>query len=278
MQFQQKTLGLIEAVNAILEEYAGPLTLRQVYYRLVAAHTIANRQQEYKRLSRTLVKARLAGLVDDTRIVDRVRTPFRVSCWDDLRDFLETVRRAYRREKWTSQRFDVQVWCEKDAVAGVLQPITDEFEVTLYPCRGYNSYSALKEAGRGINGIPRPTVILYLGDFDPSGQDMPRDIRRRLTEDFGADFDLRVIALTREQIDEHQLPPDLTKKTDTRAAAFIARHGDMAVELDAPPPNVLQALVREHLALFVGKSAFEAERAQEAAERAELAALIDAVS
>ncbi len=197
-------------------------------------------------------------------------------CWNDLPDFLETVRQSYRREKWTRQPYALEVWCEKDAVAGVLQPVTDRYEVLLFPCRGYDSYSALKDAGERIRRAGRPTVVLYLGDFDPSGQDMPRDIRDRLTRDFGATFDLRVIALTREQVDEHDLPQNFAKRTDSRAAAFIARHGDIAVELDALPPNVLQALVREHLDQFFDVTAFAEEVAREQDEQERLDALIRA--
>ncbi len=275
MTFRQETLGLISRVNAILEQYDGPLTLRQVYYRLVAAHVIDNKEKQYKRLSKVLTNARLAGLVDDTRIVDRLRDVHRVPCWDDLQGFLEAVRRSYRREKWTSQPVNVEVWCEKDAVAGVLQPVTDTFETVLYPCRGYNSYSALRVAADRISDTDRRTVVLYLGDFDPSGQDMPRDIRRRLREDFGADFDLRVIALTPEQIVQYGLPPAPAKKTDSRAAAFVAKHGDLSVELDALPPNVLQDLLQQHLSDLVDKSAFDHECSAEEAEQKQLAALMD---
>ena len=276
MDFQRKTLDLFAAVNAILGQYEGPLTLRQVFYRLVAAQQLENTRAAYCGLSKHLVNARLAGIVDDSRIVDRVRNTLRVPCWNDLPDFLETVRQSYRREKWTRQPYALVVWCEKDAVAGVLQPVTDRYEVLLFPCRGYDSYSALKDAGERIRRAGRPTVVLYLGDFDPSGQDMPRDIRDRLTRDFGATFDLRVIALTREQVDEHDLPQNFAKRTDSRAAAFIARHGDIAVELDALPPNVLQALVREHLDQFFDVTAFAEEVAREQDEQERLDALIRA--
>jgi len=157
MAFQQKTLDLFGAVNGILSQYDGPLTLRQVYYRLVAAQIIQNTENEYKGLSKHLTNARLAGLVDDSRIIDRVRSTLRVQCWPDLSHFLQTVRRAYRREKWTSQDYNLELWCEKDAVAGVLEPIANEYEIILYPCRGYNSYSALKEAAERIGYIDRPT-------------------------------------------------------------------------------------------------------------------------
>lgn len=275
MAFHAKTLDLIAAVNAILAQYEGPVTLRQVHYRLVAQQAIPNTRQAYSGLSKHLVRARLAGLVDDSRIVDRVRQTLRVSCWSDLTDFLQAVRRSYRREKWATQPCNVEVWCEKDAVAGVLQPVTDEYEVVLYPCRGYNSYSALKAAAQRLRAAGRPTVVLYLGDFDPSGQDMSRDIRDRLTGDFGAEVDLRAIALTPEQVQEHDLPPNPMKATDSRARAFADRYGSDVWELDALPPDVLQALVREHVEHFFDKTAFWQELEEQQAEQARLEALLD---
>lgn len=273
--FQAKTLELIDRVNGILAQYDGALTLRQVYYRLVAAHIIPNTEKAYKALSARLTDARRAGLVDPRRIIDRLRRAERVSCWEDLRGFLEAVREGYRREKWTSQPVAVEVWCEKDALAGVLEPITEEYEVTLYPCRGYNSYSALLEAADRIAETGKETVVLYFGDFDPSGQDMPRDIRDRLAADFGVEVDLQLVALTPEQIAEYHLPPAPAKRTDTRAAAFVAKHGDVSVELDALPPDVLQTLVRDSIEGLL--SAFEAEGETEETERTQLAAVIDGI-
>ena len=162
-------------------------------------------------------------------------------------------------------------------MAGVLEPIANEYEIILYPCRGYNSYSALKDAAERIGYIDRPTVVLYMGDFDPSGQDMPRDIRDRLTKDFGVQLDLYVIALTRDQIEAYDLPPAPAKRSDSRAAAFMAKHGDMAVELDALPPNVLQELVRDNVEQFFDKSAFEQQVEIEREEQTKLGRLIGAV-
>jgi hypothetical protein len=270
-EFHHKSLVMINTVNEILEGYRGPMTLRQVYYRLVATQVITNDERAYKALSATLTKARRAGLVDPARIIDRLRHPTRVSCWEDLSDFLQTVRRSYRREKWTTQPRDVEVWVEKDALAGVLQPLTNEYEVTLFACRGYNSYSALHEAAERLS---EDTTILYLGDFDPSGADMSRDIRERLEDDFGVSVELRVLALTHEQVETYSLPPAPAKRKDPRAAAFVAKHGDMAVELDALPPDVLLQLVREGIEEYLVMSIFEEEREREAEERAKLDRLI----
>ena len=277
MALGAKRLQLVEIVNSILAQYDGPLTLRQIFYRLVAAQVIENLQKRYKSLSEYLTQARREGLVDPDRIVDRTRRTLRLSTWNDLREFMDQVRRSYRREKWTSQDCNVEVWCEKDALAGVLEPITEEYEVLLYPCRGYNSYSALLEAARRIANrplLPQPTVILYFGDYDPSGKDMPRDIRERLRQDFGVQVELREIALTLEQITEYDLPPAMAKRSDSRAAKFIAEYGDMAVELDALPPDALQQLVRDSIEQLLDKSAFQAEIAEEELEQTRLQELI----
>jgi hypothetical protein len=276
--FQAKTLALFDQVNGILAEYDVPLTLRQVYYRLVAAHIIPNTERAYKNLSARLTDGRRAGRIDPRRITDRLREASRVSCWDDLPDFLQAVRQSYRREKWTSQPVAVEVWCEKDALGSVLEPITDRYEVTLYVGRGYSSYSAMMDAADRIKEREQRTVVLYFGDFDPSGQDMPRDIRDRLAADFDVEVDLRVIALTPEQIAEHNLPPAPAKKTDTRAAAFVAKHGDLSVELDALPPDVLQALVRDGIEGLMDLAAFGAEADTEAEEQEQLAAVIDGIA
>lgn len=278
MRFKAATLEFFDQVNKILAEYDGPLTLRQIFYRLVAALVLPNTQGAYSNLSKHLVNARRAGIVDEDRIIDRVRSTLRVACWEDLASFMRTVRRSYRREKWSGQETHVEVWCEKDAVAGVLEPITEAYEVTLYPCRGYNSYSALLDAGRRLSAAGKPAVILYLGDFDPSGQDMPRDIRDRLSRDFGVQHcDVNVIALTSDQIEEHELPPMAAKRSDSRAAAFIAEHGNISVELDALPPDILRDLVDTNLAQFCDAQEFNEQRRIQEEEQERLNELIDAI-
>ena len=274
----RKTQEMIDAINNILAEYNDPLTLRQLYYRLVATHVIENTERAYKALSATLTKARRAGLVDAAQIVDRTRRPSRVSCWTDLSAFLETARRAYRREKWVTQERCVEVWIEKDALAGVLEPVTKQWEVTLYPCRGYNSYSALMLAAKRVakqdEGRDDHTLVLYLGDFDPSGADMARDIRDRMADDFGATIELRVLALTGAQVEAYALPPAPAKRSDTRAAAFIAEHGDRAVELDALPPDALQDLVRCAITENLDITIWERECLTEVTEKRDLESLM----
>jgi DNA topoisomerase VI subunit A len=238
----RKTLILIEAALEVLSEY-NPMTLRQVYYQLVARHIIDNRRSEYQRLSGALVKARQEGLVPWEWLEDRVRQPQVVSMWRDLPDFLKTVRHAYRKDIWGRQPQYVEAWLEKDALSGIFAAITQEYGVTLVVGRGYNSWSAYKEAAGRFEEQERPVVILYFGDFDPSGEDIVRALRESLNF-FGTSPRIEKVALTLEDVVDYNLPPDFTKETDSRSKKFVQRYGDLAVELDALPVPVLQEKIR----------------------------------
>lgn len=243
MGLHRKTVKLIDAAYEVLGEYY-PMTLRQIFYQLVARHVINNSMSEYQRLSNALVKARQEGIIPFEWIEDRVRRPRVVSMWRGLPDFLETVRHVYRRDIWDSQPQYVEVWLEKDALSGIFEDITREYGVTLVVGRGYNSWSAYKEAADRIREQGKPAIILYFGDFDPSGEDIVRALGESLPF-FGISPKIKKVALTKEDVINYQLPPDFTKKTDARARKFIEKHGDIAVELDALPLPVLRRKVQE---------------------------------
>jgi hypothetical protein len=141
--------------------------------------------------------------------------------------------------------------CEKDAISGVLSPLARELHVTLVVNRGYSSQSAMYEASkRFIEHGDADCTILYLGDHDPSGEDMVRDVRDRLRT-FGAEVHVEKIALTMDQIEEYNPPPNPAKVSDPRAAEYIAKHGDSSWEVDALPPDVLQDLIRDSIKRLV---------------------------
>ncbi|MBE3585469.1 MAG: ABC transporter substrate-binding protein [Thermoanaerobacter sp.] len=240
---RDRTLKLIEAAAEVLAEHR-PMTLRQVYYQLVSRHVIQNNRNEYQRLSNALVKARQEGIIPWDWIEDRTRKPRQPAMWQDLQDFLETVRQAYRKDIWASQGRYLEVWLEKEALAGIFEPITEEYGVTLVVGRGYNSWTALYEAAERIRAMARPTILLYFGDFDPSGEDICRALAEGLGF-FGVFPEVVKVALTKEDVTAHNLPPDFTKATDSRRKAFVQRYGDMAVELDALPLPVLREKIRE---------------------------------
>lgn len=273
---QQKTIALIVAAYSVLQEH-NPMTLRQVYYQLVARQIINNKRSEYQRLSVALVKARQEGHIPWEWIEDRSRQPRSVSMWHDLPDFLETVKAAYRKDVWKTQSCYVEVWLEKDALSGIFSYITEEYGVTLAVGRGYNSWSAYKDAAqrfyqREEEGMK--TVILYFGDFDPSGEDIVRALGESLRF-FGTSPEIVKVALTMQEIRDYNLPPDFTKQTDSRARSFIEKHGDIAVELDALPLPVLQQKIRTSLESRLDLAAMGAVKAEETWERGQLAVLLN---
>ncbi|MGB9663048.1 MAG: hypothetical protein ACPL5F_13710 [Moorellaceae bacterium] len=272
MALQRKTLQLIEAAYEVLREH-NPMTLRQVFYQLVARHIIDNSRSEYQRLSNALVRARQEGLIPFEWIEDRVRRPRVVSMWSDLADFLETVRHAYRKDIWASQPEYLEVWLEKDALSGIFEEITREYGVTLVVGRGYNSWSAYKEAAGRIAEQGKPATILYFGDFDPSGEDIVRALQEGLSF-FGISPKIEKVALTKEDVIRYQLPPDFTKKTDSRAKKFIERYGDMAVELDALPLPILHQKIRAAIEGHLDMEALAQVLRQEEYERRVLAEML----
>jgi len=262
---QRKTVELIEAARLELEKYH-PMTLRQVFYRLVSGLVLKNTEASYKRLSRVLVLARQDGAIPWDWIEDRLREPRHVSMWDDLADFAEVAARAYRRDVWATQPDYLEVWLEKDALSGVFVQVLEPYGVTLNVGRGYDSWSSIHNAARRLDDS---TTILYFGDFDPSGEDMVRSLAERLGF-FGCWPEIVKVALNPEDIARYSLPPMPAKKSDSRAAAHIAEHGDVAVELDALEPPVL----RERLELAIRErmdfDALEAVNRLEAKEREKL--------
>lgn len=248
MALQHKTLELIDAARAELERYR-PMTLRQVFYRLVSGLVLDNTEASYKRLSRVLVRARQEDMIPWHWLEDRLREPRHISMWADLADFAEVAATAYRRDVWATQPVYLEVWLEKDALSGVFGQVLETYGVTLNVGRGYDSWTSIWEAGRRLDD---DTTVLYFGDFDPSGEDMVRSLADRLAF-FGCRPEIVKVALTLEDIERHALPPMPAKRSDSRAAAFIAEHGDVSVELDALPPPVLrdrlETVIRERMDL-----------------------------
>ena len=214
--------------------------MRQVYYQLVARHVCENTRSQYQAVSKVLVEARKDGTVGWEQIEDRLRRPREVSMWADPADFALTAIRAYRRDVWADQERLVEVWLEKDALSGIFEDVLRTYGVTLNVGRGYDGWDSIHNAAlRYLAWGPAPVTILYFGDFDPSGEDMVRSLKERLGF-FGTCPEIVKSALTRGDIEQYDLPPDFTKASDTRRAAFVAKWGDISVELDALPARVLR--------------------------------------
>jgi hypothetical protein len=280
--FREKNFGVsardrIEKCNEIIERFQGEglrLTLRQLFYQLVTRNIITNEEKSYKNLGSLLSDARLAGLVDWEAIEDRVRQPVVPTEFASLGELVDAAISSYRLPRWEGQRNYVELWVEKDALAGVLQPIARKFHVTLMVNRGYSSSSAMFESAERYKEIyhrdaSRNLVLLYLGDHDPSGEDMVRDVQDRL-ELFGAPVEVRKIALTMDQVRKYKPPPNPAKLSDSRAEAYIAKHGAHSWEVDALDPTELRKIIVGHLSKLLDKALMDAIIAREEVDKQKL--------
>lgn len=311
IKFRAESVERVDLMNEIIEEYQDQdlkLTARQLYYQFVARGHIPNSQKEYKKLTCLLTDARYAGLVDWDAIEDRGREPSSPAEWHDLQSLTESALQAYRLPRWEGQDYYVELWVEKQALAGVLEPLAREFHVTLMVNKGYSSASAMKESSERIKRhtvedpedeirilshnlkesrhdfgkdshhyqdmlldagkrftelIPRKTVIFYLGDHDPSGEDMVRDIDDRLGEFGCLRMDVKKLALTMEQVKRYDPPPNPAKITDPRAKDYIAKYGDKSWEVDALPPDVLARLIRRGFESVIDKEMMDVIKKRE---------------
>lgn len=255
----------LSQINVVLKEFVADrikLTLRQLYYQLVTKNIIKNEQREYKRLGELLSKARLAGLVDWGVIEDRVREAQRSTEWDTIAQYCDPWQ--FRLPRWEDQPNYVELWCEKDALSSVLLPITADLHTVLMVNRGYSSSSAMYESSKRIerNAGDKDAFIIYLGDFDPSGEDMVRDIRDRM-ETFGITVDVTKLALNPDQVKRWKLPPNPAKMSDSRASGFVDKHGSNSYEVDAIPPKDLQKMVRGAIIDLMDMQAYDAVKAKE---------------
>jgi hypothetical protein len=264
-----KSKALIEQSCGILEQIQ-PATVRGVCYQLFTRGVIASmRTGETQKVSRLLVHAREQGIVPWDWIVDETREPERIATWRNLADYGETIARCYRKDFWLLQPERVEVWSEKGTVRGVLAPIFNEFSVTFSVKHGFDSATSVNGVADQTAESERPLIVFYVGDWDPSGLCMSeRDLPRRLVR-YGANVDLRRIALTLVDITCGELPsfPVDTKLKDPRYRWFVENYGGECWELDALPAPVLRARVR---AAIISVIDIEAGNHCAKVERAEL--------
>lgn len=275
-----KTIEIIRVANTICADYhrqGYDLTLRQLYYQFVARDIIPNNQQSYKRLGNAIDKARKAGLLDWAYIVDRTRNLAGYRTYLDPSGIVDDMERDYHIDLWEDQATRVEVWVEKEALAGVISRASLPFGVDYFSCRGYVSQSELHAAAirhRRYERLGQDVVVIHLGDHDPSGIDMTRDVEDRL-ELFGASTRIERIALNRDQIDQYKPPPNPAKLTDSRAKGYIAEFGRSSWELDALNPDTLADLIRGRIERHMDADAYNERVDQQTSGRAELAKVAD---
>ncbi|MGH9917720.1 MAG: hypothetical protein ACRD6W_02425 [Nitrososphaerales archaeon] len=247
---------VVEATRRILEEYTYRLTVRQIYYRLISPpyQLFPNTATNYKTFDKILTKARERKEVDWRKIEDRARSILggEKNVFDSPEGYVDWLfrelnERYYDKSYWDDQPKHVEVWVEKDALSTLFERAVKQFRIVVFPSRGYSSYTKVMEA---LERFPegKDVVILHFGDHDPSGLDMSRDLNCRLdgyshTND--GELVVKRIALTIEQVRELALPPNPTKKADSRAREYSVKYGDECWELDAVPPDTLAQWVRD---------------------------------
>jgi hypothetical protein len=252
VELSERTLKVVEQANEIIATYQGQgynLTLRQLYYQFVARDLMKNTIQNYKRLGSIVNDGRLGGLIDWDAIEDRTRGISGLSHWDSPADIMRSAAYGYRRDKWETQPVRVEVWVEKEALAGVFERVCQSMDVPLLSCRGYTSQSEMWRASKRLRRYAdagQHPVILHFGDHDPSGIDMSRDIQDRMKV-FGADVTFERLALNMDQIEQYRPPPNPAKTTDSRFAAYMRTFGKESWELDALEPSVLSALAQTEI-------------------------------
>ena len=278
-KFQKATLAEIDKANEIIGEYADQgftLTLRQLFYQFVARDIIKNTQTEYKRLGSVINTARLAGEIDWDSIEDRTRNVRIVSTWDSPADVIDAAASGYKEDLWRGQLFRPQVWIEKDALIGVIEPACERYRIPYFACRGNNSQSEQYKSGKLFEEQHQDglfPVVLHLGDHDPNGLDMTRDNRDRLTMFARHHVEVRRIALNMDQVEQYRPPPNPAKETDTRFKSYTEQFGAMSWELDALNPPVIDALISAEIETMLDRDNWNAAKAQETERRQ---ALLDA--
>lgn len=274
INFGRERLRLIDLVNEVIEEYKEQgfeLTLRQAYYQLVARGYIPNNERSYKNIGNLINDGRLAGLIDWNAITDRTRNLRGNTHWDRPQDVIASARYSYLLDKWEGQPNYVEVWVEKDALVDIIGQACRPLDVPFFSCRGYTSQSEMWVAAqRFIRQRSRENrFIIHLGDHDPSGIDMSRDIQERL-DMFGADVEVVRVALTMEQIRTYNPPPNPAKLTDSRCSKYIAQYGDESWELDALEPKVITDLIENSVTALRDDDIYQEICDKEKTEKQEL--------
>jgi hypothetical protein len=293
---------MLRRINSIIEEYrvlGYKMTLRQLYYQLVSRDVIPNKVSEYEKIGNLLVKGRMCGIVDWDAIEDRIRIPKIPYSVDDVNDALEDTVRHYRLDRQLNQNNYVELWVEKDALSNILYEKTAYYHIKMMVNRGYSSCTAMFDAynrfARAIKSGKNEVFVLYLGDHDPSGLDMIRDIRDRIIEflsnsssmqiwfmdTFEAEVEqfqewldshitVKPIALTSEQIKQYNPPPNPTKLKDPRSKWYLENFGNTSWEVDALRPDVLHSIIDEQITDLLDMDEFKSMLSLEQTQRQEI--------
>jgi hypothetical protein len=258
------------AFYAVIED-GYPMTVRQVFYQATVHNLAPKTEAGYAMVQSDLVIMRRAGDLPYGWLADNTRWQRKPRTFNGIEEALEDTARFYRKSLWADAACYVEIWLEKDALSGVLYPITSRYDVPLMVARGYASLSFLHSAAEYIDALEVPTFIYHCGDYDPSGVNAGEKIEETLREMApGADLTFERIAVNPDQIAAWNLPTRPTKQSDSRARGFAAE----SVELDAIEPNTLRAIVEEAIERHLPPEQMAVLEAAEQSERTILHGLI----
>lgn len=272
-KFRPAGLETVKAANKIIANYQRQgltLTVRQLYYRFVAAGLIENTFRSYKNLAATIDAGRRRGLIDWSAIEDRTRNLDKPSAWSSPEQIVAAIAEQYQEDPWANQSCKIEVWVEKEALVGVIEQACKDLRVPFLACRGYLSQSEAYEAGKRFQRAARDgfdPIIFHLGDHDPSGIDMTRDNAARVQEYSHGSVEVVRLALNRDQIDEYNPPPNPAKESDSRFEAYREEHGDESWELDALEPSVLIDMIQTAVNERIDHDLWEEHMEQEQEKR-----------
>lgn len=273
--FRAKSLELIDHINETItwfkdDDYTP--TLRALYYQLVTKNIIPNHMKSYNALKSVVTKGRLAGLISWYGVADETRSCATPYIQGDLENVLYGIESLYLPDLWDEQENYVEIWVEKNALVNVIKRAANPWDIGYMACKGYLSASAAWQASQRFidqsnNG--KCCHLIHLGDHDPSGIDMTRDNDDRM-QVFTADVEIHRVALNMNQVNEHDLPPNPAKLTDSRVANYLELYGESSWELDALEPKQIVKLIDEKIHELVDADLFFEKRNKRDEERADL--------
>jgi hypothetical protein len=278
-RFSRDHENTIRRANHILDDYARQgfvLTLRQLYYQFVAKGFLRNADKSYVLLGRIVGAARLAGRIDWSYLEDRTRNLRSLAMFGGPGDAVRRVAEWYREDLWRNQKYRPEVWIEKDALLGMVQGVCEENGVPYFSCRGYTSLSEMYEASvrfKGYSADGKIPYVIHLGDHDPSGIDMSRDIVDRIADTFRTGHQFVRVALNMDQIEELNPPPNPAKVTDSRFAAYLKKFGNESWELDALDPPTFRSLILDQVESLRDKARWDKDVAASEKSKRDLEAV-----
>lgn len=273
IKYQKKTSDILEHVQKIIDSYEIPLSVRQIFYRLVSMGVIKNTHNQYRRVSTIVTNGRYTGHIDWDKVIDDTRAVYKTADWNDINDAIKNTLEDYRRDRWGDSDYYIELWVEKRTMTNLFYSVTNSYDVRLVVGGGFNSATAIWEAFKRLAvkqfEDKKKIVILYFGDLDPSGWFMSNDVEKRLKE-FDLNFTMERVILNYEHVQKYNLPKsykvmvkyekEISNKLekDPRSKFFYDSFGELfQVEFEAIDPGVVTEHIRDSIEKYLNKEDYQ---------------------